>query len=349
MAEAAAQNGHKSSNGKVRVAIVGVGNCASSLVQGIEYYRDADPRRDRPRPDARRPGRLPRLATSSSRPPSTSTSRRSARIWERPSSAARTTPSSSRDVPAPGRRGAARHDPRRPRQVPQQGHHQGPRRDRRRRRRSCARPRPTWSSRYLPVGSEEATKWYVEQVLAAGCGFVNCVPVFIAREPYWRRRFEQAGAADRRRRHQVAGRRDHRPPQARPPVPGARRAARAHPPAQRGRQHRLPEHARARAAGVQEDLQDQRRHLASSTTTSDADNVHIGPSDHVAWLHDRKWAYIRLEGRSFGDVPLNIELKLEVSDSPNSAGIVIDAVRCAKLGARQRPLGRARMARRRTS
>ena len=111
---------------------------------------------------------------------------------------------------------------------------------------------------YLPVGSEQATKWYVEQILDAGCGFVNCIPVFIAREDYWNKRFKKAGAADRRRRHQVPGRRDDRPPRAGPAVPRARRQAPAHLAAERRRQHGLLQHARARAAGVQEDLQDQR-------------------------------------------------------------------------------------------
>ena len=114
---------------------------------------------------------------------------------------------------------------------------------------------------YLPVGSEHATKWYVEQVLEAGCGFVNCIPVFIAREDYWDKRFKKARPADRRRRHQVAGRRDDRAPHARAPVRRPRREDAAHLAAERRRQHGLLQHARARAPGVQEDLQDQRRHL----------------------------------------------------------------------------------------
>ena len=114
---------------------------------------------------------------------------------------------------------------------------------------------------YLPVGSEQATKWYVEQALAAGVGFVNCLPVFIAREDYWDKRFKEAGAADHRRRHQVAGRRHDRPPPAREAVRRPRRAHGAHLAAQRRRQHGLLQHARARAAGVQEDLEDQRGHL----------------------------------------------------------------------------------------
>ena len=126
----------------------------------------------------------------------------------------------------------------------------------------CSRTRSTdVVVSYLPVGSEQATKWYVEQILEAGCGFVNCIPVFIAREDYWNNRFIKAGPADRRRRHQVPGRRHDRAPRAGAAVPRARRQAAAHVAAQRRRQHGLLQHARARAAGVQEDLQDQRGHV----------------------------------------------------------------------------------------
>ncbi len=114
---------------------------------------------------------------------------------------------------------------------------------------------------YLPVGSEEATKWYVEQALQAGVGVVNCIPVFIAREPYWQRRFAERGLPGHRRRHQEPGRRDDLASRPDPPLHGPRRPARPHLPAQLRRQHGLPQHARARAPGVQEDLQDQRRHL----------------------------------------------------------------------------------------
>ncbi len=112
---------------------------------------------------------------------------------------------------------------------------------------------------YLPVGSEDATKWYVEQILEAGCGFVNCIPVFIAREDYWNKRFQQGQTADRRRRHQVAGGRHDRAPHTRASVRRQGREDAADLPAQRGRQHGLLQHARARAFGVQEDLEDKRR------------------------------------------------------------------------------------------
>src|SRR5256885_4405040 len=184
---------------------------------------------------------------------------------------------------------------------------------------------------YLPVGSEEATKWYVEQVLAAGCGFVNCIPVFIAREPYWRRRFEEKGLpiVGDDIKSQVGATIVHR------------KLARLF--QERGvlleRTHQLNVGGNTDFLNMLErERLESKKISKTNAVTSQLDhdlgakNVHIGPSDHVAWLDDRKWAYIRLEGRSFGDVPLNIELKLEVVDSPNSAGIVIDAVRCAKLG-----------------
>ena len=183
---------------------------------------------------------------------------------------------------------------------------------------------------YLPVGSEEATKWYVEQVLTAGCAFVNCVPVFIAREPYWRRRFEERGLpiVGDDIKSQVGATIVHR------------QLARLF----RERGVRLERTHQLNVGGntdfmnmLERERLESKKISKTNAVTSQLDydigarNVHIGPSDYVEWLDDRKWAYIRLEGRSFGDVPLNIELKLEVVDSPNSAGIVIDAVRCAKL------------------
>src|SRR5947208_1552452 len=183
---------------------------------------------------------------------------------------------------------------------------------------------------YLPVGSEEATKWYVEQVLAAGCAFVNCVPVFIAREPYWQRRFEEKGLP-------IVG--DDIKSQV-----GATITHRVLTSLFRERGVRLDKTMQLNVGGNSDFLNMLERERLESKKISKtnavtsmldydlgAQNVHVGPSDHVPWLTDRKWAYIRLEGSSFGDVPLNVELKLEVWDSPNSAGIVIDAVRLAKL------------------
>src|SRR5438105_8232666 len=183
---------------------------------------------------------------------------------------------------------------------------------------------------YLPVGSEAATKWYTEQVLEAGCAMVNCMPIFIAREAYWRRRFEERGLP-------IIG--DDIKSQV-----GATITHRVLTSLFRERGVRLDKTMQLNVGGNSDFLNMLERERLESKKISKtnavtsmldydigAENVHIGPSDYVPWLNDRKWAYIRLEGRSFGDVPLNVELKLEVVDSPNSAGIVIDAVRCAKL------------------
>jgi myo-inositol-1-phosphate synthase len=183
---------------------------------------------------------------------------------------------------------------------------------------------------YLPVGSETATKWYVEQVLQAGCGFVNCIPVFIGREQYWRERFEAE-------RLPIVG--DDIKSQV-----GATIVHRTLTRLFRERGVRLERTMQLNVGGntdfynmLERDRLESKKISKTNAVTSQldydlgADNVHIGPSDYVPWLSDRKWAYIRLEGRTFGDVPLNVELKLEVWDSPNSAGVVIDAVRCAKL------------------
>jgi myo-inositol-1-phosphate synthase len=183
---------------------------------------------------------------------------------------------------------------------------------------------------YLPVGSETATKWYVEQVLKAGVGFVNCIPVFIAREKYWQERFVEQKL-----------------PMIGDDIKSQVGATIVHRILSRLFRERgvLLERTMQLNVGGNTDFYNmlERERLESkkisktNAVTSQLDydigeeNVHIGPSDYVAWLQDRKWAYIRLEGRTFGDVPLNAELKLEVWDSPNSAGVVIDAVRMIKL------------------
>ncbi len=184
---------------------------------------------------------------------------------------------------------------------------------------------------YLPVGSEMATKWYVEQVLDAGCALVNCIPVFIARESYWQGRFKE-------RNLPVIG--DDIKSQV-----GATIIHRVLTRLFLDRGVRLERTSQLNVGGnmdfynmLERSRLESKKISKTNSVTSQldydigADNVHIGPSDYVAWLTDRKWAHIRLEGRTFGDVPLNVELKLEVWDSPNSAGVVIDAVRCAKLG-----------------
>jgi myo-inositol-1-phosphate synthase len=183
---------------------------------------------------------------------------------------------------------------------------------------------------YLPVGSEDATKWYVEQVLEAGCGFVNCIPVFIAREDYWNKRFKKAGLP-------IVG--DDIKSQVGATIVHRSLARLFH-----DRGVRLMRTSQLNVGGNMDFFNMLERERLESKKISKTNavtsimghelppgDVHVGPSDYVPWLTDRKWAHIRLEGNSFGDVPLTAELKLEVWDSPNSAGIVIDAVRCCKL------------------
>ncbi len=184
---------------------------------------------------------------------------------------------------------------------------------------------------YLPVGSEEATRWYTEQILDAPCAMVNCMPVFIAREDYWQKRFIKAGVP-------IIG--DDIKSQV-----GATIVHRVLTRLFRDRGVEIENMYQLNFGGNTDFLNMLERERLVSKKISKTNSVrsqldhplgdehiHIGPSDYVPWLHDRKWAYIRVEGKSFGDVPLNMELKLEVHDFPNSAGIVIDAVRCCKLG-----------------
>src|SRR5712671_6430148 len=183
---------------------------------------------------------------------------------------------------------------------------------------------------YLPVGSEEATKWYVEQILEAGCAFVNCIPVFIAREKYWQQRFEKRGLP-------VIG--DDIKSQV-----GATITHRILANLFRDRGVRVDRTYQLNFGGntdfmnmLERERLESKKISKTNAVTSQLDykltneQAHVGPSDYVPWLADRKWCYIRMEGTTFGDVPLNLEMKLEVWDSPNSAGVVIDAVRCAKL------------------
>jgi myo-inositol-1-phosphate synthase len=329
MADPASHNGHKASTGKVRVAIVGVGNCASSFVQGVEYYKDA-------KPGDTVPGlmhvdlggyHISDIEFSAAFDIDADKVGRdlSEAIWRGQNNTVKFSDVPKLDVPV--HRGMT-HDgigkylsqvitkaPGETADVVK----------------ILQETKTDVVVSYLPVGSEEATKWYVEQVLAAGSGFVNCIPVFIAREPYWRRRFEEKGLpiVGDDIKSQVGATIVHR------------KLARLF--QERGvlleRTHQLNVGGNTDFLNMLErERLESKKISKTNAVTSQLDhdmgakNVHIGPSDHVAWLEDRKWAYIRLEGRSFGDVPLNLELKLEVVDSPNSAGIVIDAVRCAKLG-----------------
>ncbi|MDK1389171.1 inositol-3-phosphate synthase [Sinorhizobium sp. 8-89] len=183
---------------------------------------------------------------------------------------------------------------------------------------------------YLPVGSEIATRWYAEQALAAGCGFVNCIPVFIASDRSWQRKFAERGLP-------LIG--DDIKSQV-----GATIVHRLLANLFRDRGVRIDRTYQLNFGGNTDFLNMLERERLESKKLSKtqsvvsqmdiplaAGDIHVGPSDHVPWLADRKFAYIRVEGTTFGNVPLNVELKLEVWDSPNSAGVVIDAIRCAKL------------------
>jgi myo-inositol-1-phosphate synthase len=315
--------------GKIRLGIVGVGNCASALVQGLEYYKDARPGEDVPGlmhimlgnyhvrdveiaaafdVDAKKVGRDVAEA-----------------IFSEPNNTIRF----AEDVPPTGvevlrgptldglgkyYRDVIDEADFEPVDVAQ----------------ALRDAEVDVVVSYLPVGSEEATRFYAQAAILAGAGFVNCIPVFIASDREWAKRFADAGlpivgddiksqvgativhriltklfedrGVDLKRTYQLnfGGNMDFMNMLER---------------------ERLISKKKSKTQSVQSQLREE----------LPKDDIHIGPSDHVPWLEDRKWAQIRLEGKAFGDVPLNIELKLEVWDSPNSAGIVIDAIRCAKL------------------
>jgi myo-inositol-1-phosphate synthase len=320
------KNGHR--NGKVRVAVVGVGNCASSLVQGVHYYRNASEKESVPGLMHVNLGgyhiRDIEFVAAFDIDKTKVGKDLSQAIFAGPNNTVKFS-----EVPSLGvkvQRGMT-HDG--------IGKYLA----------DIVHKAPGETSdvvgilkktkadvvvSYLPVGSEEATKWYVEQALAAGVGFVNCIPVFIAREPYWQKRFEEKNLP-------IIG--DDIKSQV-----GATIIHRVLTRLFRDRGVKLERTYQLNFGGntdflnmLERDRLMSKKISKTRSVTSQldydvgAENVHIGPSDYVPWLNDRKWAYIRLEGRSFGDVPLTVELKLEVHDSPNSAGIVIDAVRCAKL------------------
>ena len=315
-------------SGAVRVAIVGVGNCASALVQGVHYYRNA--------PDE---GSVPGLMRPRLGPHHVGDIEFSAafdidarKVGADLSEAIFTAPNNTvrfAEVPplgVPVHRGMT-HDG--------LGHYlsqvitkaSGATAD------IAGILRETRTDvvvNFLPVGSEMATKWYVEQILDAGCGFVNCIPVFIAREEYWRRRFEERGLP-------VVG--DDVKSQV-----GATIVHRVLARLFMDRGVRLDRTSQLNVGGNTDfyNMLERSRLESKKISKTDAvrsqlaydlpdESIHIGPSDYVPWLADRKWAHIRLEGRGFGEQPINIELKLEVWDSPNSAGVVIDAIRCCKM------------------
>jgi myo-inositol-1-phosphate synthase len=322
------QNGKAQLDDRVRVALVGVGNCANALLQGAEYYKDA--------PDDRFVPGLMHVNlggyhvrdiefTAAFDVTADKVGKDLAdAIWSHPNDTIKFS-----DVPKTGvtvsrgmtHDGLGKYISEVVTKAPgETSDVVGILRD----------TKTDVVVNYLPVGSEMATKWYMEQALEAGCAVVNCMPVFIAREKYWQRRFEEKGLP-------VIG--DDIKSQV-----GATITHRVLTSLFRERGVRLDTTMQLNVGGNSDFLNMLERERLESkkisktnavTSMLDYDlgdkNVHVGPSDYVPWLTDRKWAYIRMEGSSFGDVPLNIELKLEVWDSPNSAGIVIDAVRLAKL------------------
>ena len=312
----------------VNVAIIGVGNCASSLVQGVEFYKNADPNEFVPglmhvdlggyhirdiKFTAAFDINVTKVGTDLS-----------AAVFAEPNNTIKLA-----DVPHLGvevQRGMT-HDGLGKYLSEVITKAPGPTAD------IAGILRDTNTHvvvSYLPVGSENATKWYVEQILRAGCAFVNCIPVFIGREPYWQNRFHERGLP-------IIG--DDIKSQV-----GATIVHRQLAHLMRERGVKMAHTSQLNFGGntdflnmlERERLESKKISKTNAVTSVMGDviakeDIHIGPSDYVPWLTDRKWAHIRVEGTGFGEVPINIELKLEVWDSPNSAGIVIDAVRCAKL------------------
>ncbi|MGC4190783.1 MAG: inositol-3-phosphate synthase [Thermomicrobiales bacterium] len=313
---------------KIRVAIIGVGNCASSLVQGVQYYQDAPE-------DEFVPGLMHvnlggyhirdiEFSAAFDIDANKVGKDLSEAIWAKPNNTIKFS-----DVPflnVPVHRGMA-HDGIGKYLSEVITKADGPTAN------IVQILRDTQTDvvvSYLPVGSEMATKWYVEQILEAGCAFVNCIPVFIAGTEYWNNRFLEKGLpiVGDDIKSQVGATITHR------------MLTRLF--ADRG--VRIDRTYQLNFGGntdflnmLERDRLESKKISKTQAVTSQMDygvgpeNVHVGPSDHVPWLEDRKWAHIRLEGTTFGDVPLNVEMKLEVWDSPNSAGVVIDAIRCAKL------------------
>jgi myo-inositol-1-phosphate synthase len=313
---------------KVRVAIIGVGNCASSFVQGVEYYKDADPAQQVPGLmhvdlGGYHVGDIEFTAAFDIDVDKVGKDLSEA-IWSGQNNTIKFADVPRLDVPV----------------------HRGMTHDglgKYLKEKITKAPGETDDIvgiltetktdvvvSYLPVGSEQATKWYVEQVLEAGCGFVNCIPVFIAQEQYWSKRFRKAGLP-------IVG--DDIKSQV-----GATIVHRTLARLFQDRGVRLARTSQLNVGGnmdfynmLERERLESKKISKTQAVTSvldeelPADDVYIGPSDFVPWLTDRKWAHIRLEGQAFGDVPLTAEMKLEVWDSPNSAGIVTDAVRCCKL------------------
>jgi len=315
---------------KVRVAIIGVGNCASAFVQGVEYYKNANPDEDVPGlmhvdlggyhvRDIEFTCAFDINETKVGKDLGEA-------IWADPNNTIKFCDTVPKKMGVPVYRGMT---------------HDGL--GKYLKQKITKAPGETADIvqilkdthtdvvvSYLPVGSEDATKWYVEQILEAGCGFVNCIPVFIASSDYWDKRFKKAGLpiVGDDIKSQVGATITHR---------GLARLF-------HDRGVKMLRTSQLNVGGnmdfynmLERERLESKKISKTNAVTSimghelPADDVYIGPSDYIPWLTDRKWAHIRLEGQAFGDVPLNLEMKLEVWDSPNSAGIVTDAVRCCKL------------------
>jgi myo-inositol-1-phosphate synthase len=313
---------------KVRVAIIGVGNCASSLVQGVQFYKDAAD-------DALVPGIMhPRLAGYHIRDIefTMGIDVNITKVGKDLCEAIFAEPNNTykfAEVPqlnAPVVRGMT-HDGLGKYLSGMITKAPGPTAD------IVKLLKDTKTDvvvNFLPVGSEMATKWYVEQAIEAGCAFVNGIPVFIASSEYWAKRFRDAKLPilGDDIKSQVGATILHRQ-LATLFIDRGVRIDRTYQLNFGGNTDFLNMLERERL----ESKKISKTNAVTSMIPYDLghDNVHVGPSDHVPWLTDRKWAYIRMEGTTFGDVPLNIEVKLEVWDSPNSAGVMIDAIRCAKI------------------
>ncbi len=315
-------------NKKVRVAIVGIGNCASALVQGVEYYKNAAN-------DEEIPGLMHatvggyhvrdiEFSAAFDVVASKVGKDLSEAIWAEPNNTTKFA-----DVPRlgiPVHRGMT-HDGLGKYLLQKTQKAEGPTDD------IIGILKETRTDvvvNFMPVGSEMATKWYVEQSIEAGCGFVNGIPVFIASSPYWSKRFEDANLP-------IIG--DDIKSQV-----GATITHRVLTNIFKDRGVHIDRTYQLNFGGnmdfynmLERDRLESKKISKTQAVTSQLpydigeENIHVGPSDYVPWLTDRKWCHIRMEGRAFGDVPLNLELKLEVWDSPNSAGVMIDAVRCAKI------------------
>jgi myo-inositol-1-phosphate synthase len=313
---------------KVRVAIIGVGNCACSLVQGVEFYKNTPENVEVPglmhaRLGGYHVGDIEFAAAFDVVTTKVGLDLSKA-IWAHPNNTIKYADVPELNVPVSRgmtHDGLGKYLKTVVKKAP------GPTDD------IVSMLRNTQTDvvvNFLPVGSEMATKWYVEQVLEAGCAFINCIPVFIASQEYWQRRFKAAGLPliGDDIKSQVGATITHRV------LTNLFHDRGIH----LDRTYQLNFGGNMDFYNMLERERLESKKISKTGAVSSQlpydlgeENIHVGPSDYVPWLTDRKWCHIRMEGRAFGDVPLNLELKLEVWDSPNSAGVVIDAIRCAKL------------------